>query len=112
MASNKLLSDRQLFELIEQTVRELFEQPAFVRKIGMQESEIESVSVERGEDFDDQDIISIDIVLSDAARLPDVGKTILPGLATRIREKLAEVNEYSFPLVRMMSKADSEHLHQ
>ena len=71
--------------------------------------EIVAVDVTRDEDQWGGPLFIVKIVISDNADLADFGSK-LGSLARHIRNGLAEVNEYTFPIIRMMPKRDAERL--
>jgi hypothetical protein len=95
--SHALSADEQVAAIIERTVRERFE--------GMG---VDQVKVYRETDLDGDFIITVKVVLDDDAKLSKFSRETLSGLIRHIRSNLSKVNEFAFPIVRMMSKKDAE----
>ena len=86
-------SDR-VVRVIEETVRERFAGRHVARVI-----------VTSDQDFDDEDVLTVRVVLDDTRRIePSVSKS----LVRHLRNALSEVDEHRFPVVRMMASSDLE----
>jgi hypothetical protein len=83
--------------IIERTVRERFG-----------DNVIDRIAVKREVDLDGDIIMTVKVVLSEGTKLTDVKGDTLSGLVRHIRTNLSAVQEFTFPVVRMMSKKDAE----
>jgi hypothetical protein len=70
--------------------------------------DIYAVEVTRDADPDGGELFTVKIVLHDDADLQRFGGNRLAGLIRHLRRSLEKEGESAFPLVRMMSKRDSE----
>lgn len=88
----------------------LLEIEAIIKDVALNqfsEDAIESVTVEEGTDFDGDPVFNVTVVLK-STRGFDAHKA--SGFARHIRPRLMERDQYRFPLVRFMSKADADRL--
>lgn len=89
---------------VEDKVRTIIEQTVRERFAG---HEIDRIVVTRDVDFDGDEVFTVRVVLADTKKVrPD----LVSGLVRHIRGKLSSVDESRFPIVRMMSRRDSDDL--
>lgn len=72
----------------------------------LSDARIVSVEVREDTDFDGDPIFVVTLVVDAAEHRLD--RRRVSGLVRHIRSKLAEINEYSFPLVSFISKSDAD----
>ena len=95
------LQDRA--EDIEGTLSETVERAVREHLTG---GEILSVDSRRSEDYSGDDIITVRVVVN--AKPSDFDSGRLASLIAKLRNSLAGINEYAFPLVSFMSPAEHE----
>lgn len=86
--------DLRVQKAIEQVVRERFADATVLR-----------VDISRDRDFDGDSIFNIFVVVDDRSR---VRPTAMTSLIRHIRNSLGRIDESAFPIVRAMTKRDSE----
>lgn len=88
-------AEEYLSETVEQAVRE-----------HLTGGKIVSVTSRKGEDFDGDEVITVTVVVN--AVPSDFEPKKLASLVDKLRNTLANIDEYAFPMVSFMSPAEHE----
>jgi hypothetical protein len=89
--------DDRIRGIIESTVRERLSDLDVVR-----------VNIRKEIDLDEEQVLAVYIALADNTNLSKIRTEALSGLVRHIRSSLADVDNYIFPVVRMMTQKELE----